>query len=116
MPKGTSFKDLTKAQVALATSYINSAARELFDNKTPFDLFVGENEKKLLALLDLSTIAPDEVFLKPALLKTKPNEPTSLPVKQSRYRAAQARVAFSFSKKLPSSGCRVQISAVSSLL
>ena len=37
------------------------------------DLFVGENEKKLLELLDLSPIAPDEVFLKPVLLKTKPN-------------------------------------------
>ena len=37
------------------------------------DLFVGENEKKLLELLDLSPIAPDEVYLKPALLKTKPN-------------------------------------------
>ena len=35
--------------------------------------FVGENEKKLLELLDLSPIAPDEVYLKPALLKTKPN-------------------------------------------
>ena len=73
LPKGTSFKDLTKAQVALATSHINSVARELFDNQTPFDLFVGENEKKLLELLDLSPIAPDEVYLKPALLKTKPN-------------------------------------------
>ena len=73
LPKGTSFKDLTKAQVALVTSHINSVARELFDNQTPFDLFVGENEKKLLELLDLSPIAPDEVYLKPALLKTKPN-------------------------------------------
>lgn len=73
LPKGTSFKDLTKAQVALATSHINSVARELFDNKTTFDLFVGENEKKLLEFLDLSPIAPDEVYLKPALLKTNPN-------------------------------------------
>ena len=59
--------------LALAASHINSVARELFDNQTPFDLFVGENEKKLLELLDLSPIAPDEVYLKPALLKTKPN-------------------------------------------
>ena len=73
LPKGTSFKDLTKAQVALTTNHVNSVARELFDNRTPFDLFVGENERKLLELLDLSPIAPDEVYLKPALLKTKPN-------------------------------------------
>lgn len=73
IPKVTSFKDLTKAQVTLATNHVNSVARELFDNKTPFDLFVGENEKKLLDLLDLASIAPDEVCLKPALLKSKPN-------------------------------------------
>lgn len=73
LPKGTSFKDLTRAQVILAANHINSVARELFDNKTPFDLFVGKNEKKLLELLDLSPVPPDEVYLKPALLKSKPN-------------------------------------------
>lgn len=73
IPKGTSFKELTKAQITLATNHVNSVARELFDNKTPFDLFVGENEKKLLDLLDLAPIAPDEVCLKPALLKRKTN-------------------------------------------
>ena len=73
IPKGTSFKDLTKAQVTLAANHVNSVARELFDNKTPFEIFVGENEKKLLDLLDLAPIPPDEVCLKPALLKRKPN-------------------------------------------
>ena len=73
IPKGTSFKDLTKAQVTLAANHVNSVARELFDNKTPFEIFVGENEKKLLDLLDLTPIPPDEVCLKPALLKRKPN-------------------------------------------
>ena len=46
---------------------------ELVVNEAEVDLFVGENEKKLLELIDLSPIAPDEVYLKPALLKTKPN-------------------------------------------
>ena len=73
IPKGTSFKELTKAQVTLATNHVNSVARELFDNKTPFEIFIGENEKKLLDLLDLSPVPPDEVCLKPALLKRKPN-------------------------------------------
>ena len=73
IPKGTSFKELTKTQVTLATRHVNSVARELFDNKTPFEIFVGENEKKLLDLLDLTPIAPDEVCLKPALLKRKPD-------------------------------------------
>ena len=73
IPKGTSFKELTKAQVTLATNHVNSVARELFDNKTPFEIFIGENEKKLLDILDLAPIPPDEVCLKPALLKRKPN-------------------------------------------
>ena len=73
IPKGTSFKNLTKAQVTLAANHVNSVARELFDNKTPFEIFVGENEKKLLDLLDLAPIAPDEVCLKPALLKRNSN-------------------------------------------
>ena len=73
IPKGTSFKELTKAQVTLATNHVNSVARELFNNKTPFEIFIGENEKKLLDLLDLSPVPPDEVCLKPALLKRKTN-------------------------------------------
>lgn len=72
LPKGTSFKDLTKADVLLVVNHVNSVAREIFDNKSPFDLFTGENEKKLLELLNLSPVPPDEVYLKPALLKHKP--------------------------------------------
>lgn len=72
LPKGTSFKDLTKADVFLVVNHVNSVAREIFGNKSPFDLFTGENEKKLLELLNLSPVPPDEVYLKPALLKHKP--------------------------------------------
>jgi hypothetical protein len=43
--------------------------RENLDNRTPFDLMVSKDEKKLLSLLQLQPIPPDEVVLKPALLK-----------------------------------------------
>ena len=36
--------------------------------KTPFDLFTGKNEKKLLDLLNLRPVPPDEVMLSPKLL------------------------------------------------
>ena len=69
LPKGTSFADLTEPQVHLLTCHINSVARELFDNFSPFDLMKNENQKKLLDTLALSPVPPDEVCLKPALLK-----------------------------------------------
>ena len=39
------------------------------DNKTPFDLMDSKDGKKLLSLLQLSPIPPDEVTLSPKLLK-----------------------------------------------
>lgn len=69
LPKGTSFKFLTKEDVHLITCHINSVSRELFDNLTPFDLMKADKYKKLLDALALSAIPPDEVCLKPILLK-----------------------------------------------
>lgn len=69
LPKGTSFKFLTHEDIRLVTCHINSVARELFDNMTPFDLMNADKYKKLLAALALSAIPPDEVCLKPILLK-----------------------------------------------
>ena len=71
IPKGTSFKHLNINDVVLLTNHINSVPREIFNNKTPFELITDENEKKLLELLGLSPVAPDDVILKPALLKLK---------------------------------------------
>lgn len=69
LPKGTTFKFLSDEDIHRITCHINSVARELFDNLTPFDLMQKEEHKKLLDTLALSPIPPDEVCLKPTLLK-----------------------------------------------
>lgn len=69
LPKGATFKFLSDENIHLITCHINSVSRELFDNRTPFDLMSKEEHKKLLDILALSPVPPDEVCLKPALLK-----------------------------------------------
>lgn len=69
LPKGTSFQKLTQEDVTLIACHINSFAREIFDNKTPFDLMTKPEHKKLLDILSLHQIPLDEVCLKPKLLK-----------------------------------------------
>ena len=71
LPKGTSFRKLSNEDIHTVTCHVNSVAREMFDNLTPFDLMTAEKHKKLLTTLALSPIPPDEVCLKPALLKRK---------------------------------------------
>ena len=67
--KGVSFSPLTVADVTLICCHINSVLRENLDNKTSFDLMDSKDRKKLLSLLQLSPIPPDEVTLSPKLLK-----------------------------------------------
>ena len=47
LPKGTTFKFLSDEDVHLICCHINSVARELFDNRTPFELMQKEELKKL---------------------------------------------------------------------
>lgn len=69
LPKGTSFLLLNEEDIYLITCHINSVSRELFQNKTPFDLMQTEPQKKLLDTLGLHAIPPDDVVLKPKLIK-----------------------------------------------
>lgn len=71
IPKGTSFTKLTVEDVTLALNHVNSEPRESLGNKTPFELFTGKNEKKLLDLLNLHPVPPDEVMLSPKLLNLR---------------------------------------------
>lgn len=68
MPKSTSFDALTQEDTILMTNHINSFARDSLNGKTPFDE-AEKDIKKLLEVLGLARIAPDDVLLKPALLK-----------------------------------------------
>lgn len=69
LPKGKSFDNLTQEDIRLVCCTINSVAREMFDNKTPFQLFDSKDNKKLLDSLNLKAIPPDKVILKPTLIK-----------------------------------------------
>ena len=72
LPKGSTFSNLEDTDVHLITCHINSVVRELFENQTPFELMnQTEERKKLLNILALQYVPPDEVLLKPALLKRK---------------------------------------------
>ena len=67
--KGISFNKLTNADVKAICCHVNSVVRDNLNDKTPFDLMVSEDEQKLLSVLNLAPIPPDEVVLSPKLLK-----------------------------------------------
>ncbi|MBS5333933.1 MAG: IS30 family transposase [Firmicutes bacterium] len=69
IPKSTSFNFLNAEDVKRLTCHINSVLREQFGNRTPFEMMYTREQQKLLSLLDLHAIPPDEVLLKPALVK-----------------------------------------------
>lgn len=69
LPKGKSFDSLTNEDIRIVCCHINSVPRGVFDNKTPFQLMTGKNNEKLLASLNLESVPPDKVTLKPTLLK-----------------------------------------------
>lgn len=71
VPKGTRFTKLTAEDVTLILNHVNSEPRESLGNKTPFELFTGKNEKKLLDQLNLHPVPPDEVMLSPKLLNLR---------------------------------------------
>lgn len=68
IPKGTSLDAFTQEDMILLSNNINSFSRDSLNGKTPFDV-AEMNLKKLLEVLGLARVAPDDVLLKPALLK-----------------------------------------------
>lgn len=71
IPKGTSFAKMTQEDVCLMLCHVNSEAREILENKTPFESFTGPAQEKLLALLNLKPVPGDEVMLSPKLLNLR---------------------------------------------
>lgn len=61
--------DLTEETVRWMTCHINSVARDGLNGKCPFDLAKLLLSEKVLTRLGLQQVSPDEVILKPALLK-----------------------------------------------
>ena len=69
IPKGRSMHNLTDEKVREMTCHINSVARDGLNGKCPFDLARLLLSEKVLTRLGLRQVSPDEVILKPALLK-----------------------------------------------
>ncbi|MEI6578368.1 MAG: IS30 family transposase [Eubacteriales bacterium] len=69
IPKGKSFDEFNQEDITLLTNHINSFARDSLGGKTPFSLAENLIDERLLNALDLTSIPPNAVFLKPKLLK-----------------------------------------------
>ena len=69
LPKGSSFNHLEQEHVTLLQNHINSEARDSLNGCNPFKLSQLLLDNNLHQVLRLTEIAPDDVFLKPALLK-----------------------------------------------
>lgn len=69
VPKGTSFKKFNQEDVTLIMNHINSVARDSLNGCTPFRLSQYLLDTSLHEALHLREINPDEVILKPSLLR-----------------------------------------------
>ena len=69
IPKGTSFLNLSQSDITLMMNHINNYPRASINNCTPFALAELLLDKKLLDVLQFHKILPDDVILKPVLLK-----------------------------------------------
>ena len=69
LPKGTSFNDLTQADISLMMSHINSYTRKKLNNRSAHQLFSFFYGEEILARLDIRQIPANSINLPPKLLK-----------------------------------------------
>lgn len=69
IPKGRSMQYYSQEDMTLLARHINSTVRDSLNGKTPFDLAALLLDKKVLAFSGRKKVSPDDVLLKPALLK-----------------------------------------------
>ena len=72
LPKGSSFDELSQDDINCMMSHINSYSREKLNNRSPFDLFERLYGSSVLDMLGIRKIQPNDIILKPALLKKLP--------------------------------------------
>ena len=68
LPKGTSFDNLTQADVNLMMNHINSYKRKKLNDRSPYETFSFHYGEEVLRLLDCSPVAAKDILLKPSLL------------------------------------------------
>ena len=69
LPKGTSFNDLNQEDITLLMNHVNSYSREKLANKTPYEALRFLHGQAVMDMLGAELISPNEVFLRPDLLK-----------------------------------------------
>ena len=69
VPKGNPFDALLQQDVQLMMDHINSYKRKSLGDKSPHEVFVALHGQEAADRLGLSLIAPDQVILKPKLLR-----------------------------------------------
>jgi len=69
LPKGASMNEHTQEDIDLMMSHINSYSREKLNDKSPLEMFNFLYGDGLAEKLGQSKIPPNEIMLKPALLK-----------------------------------------------
>jgi IS30 family transposase len=69
IPKGTSMDNFTQDDITKMMNHINCYPRRNLGNKTPYEIFATLYGENLLKKLGISFISPDEVTLRPSLLK-----------------------------------------------
>ena len=69
IPKGKSMQSLTQSDINKLASHINSVARDSLNGATPFALAKLLIDKRIPVLTGQFEVSPDDVMLKPELLK-----------------------------------------------
>ncbi|WP_405383180.1 IS30 family transposase [Phascolarctobacterium sp.] len=73
LPKGTSFQNLTQEDLTLLMNHINSYTRDSLKCECPYSLISPKDKDmaKLMKALKMERIPPEDVILKPILLRNK---------------------------------------------
>ena len=75
LPKGSSFDHLVQGDINLMMSHINSYSREKLNDRTPLDMFGYLYGYELIEKLGQRKIPPNDIVLKPSLLKKRDYDP-----------------------------------------
>ena len=71
LPKGTSLDEYTQEDISIMMDHINSYSRPGLGNKCPYEMMEFLYEEKIIQLLGMKRIPPDEVTLNKSVFKKK---------------------------------------------
>ena len=71
IPKSTDLGQYTQSQIDIMMDHINSYGRPELGDKSPYEMFEFYYGKEILNLLGVHKIVPNEIILKPELLKNR---------------------------------------------